>query len=336
MIKKFQKNISVPKLILAAIVVVLLGLYHFGYILDNPDWVINSASLRNFFTLTLSVIVAAFPFLVLGVTLSTLVTLYVDEKQLLKRLPRNRWTSHLLISMLGMLLPVCECGNIPIARRLILKGFTASQAITFLLAAPIINVVTILSTYEAFRFEPGILVARIIGGFVIAYLVGIIFSFFANQNALLAESFTPQLLNTRLTSIKTSRVKVAIETFQQEFISVFKLLVLGALLAAAIRIFLPNEVIVAIGTNPVLSVVAMILFAFIIAICSSIDAFFALSFVGQFTWGAIASFLIFGPMIDIKVLTLLQSTFRKQALTLLVAIVALAAFCVGLIINIVL
>lgn len=43
---------------------------------------------------------------------------------------------------------------------------------TFLLAAPIINPITIITTYQAFGFDDGILVGRILGGLAIANIVG--------------------------------------------------------------------------------------------------------------------------------------------------------------------
>src|SRR5690606_5300768 len=88
-----------------------------------------------------------------------------------------------------VLLPVCECGNVPLARGLIMRGLSPAESMTFLLAAPILNPVTIITTYQAFGWDDGILVSRIVGGFVIANLIGWLFSRHPAQSDLLTPRF---------------------------------------------------------------------------------------------------------------------------------------------------
>ena len=52
---------------------------------------------------------------------------------------------------MGLVFPMCECGVVPVIRRLISKGLPVSNAIAYMLAAPIVNPIVILSTYAAFR-----------------------------------------------------------------------------------------------------------------------------------------------------------------------------------------
>src|SRR5439155_25746809 len=69
---------------------------------------------------------------------------------LLKFLVRNRPLQIMLSAWLGLLFPMCECGIIPVMRRLLRKGLPLSCCVSYLLAGPIINVVVMLSTYMAF------------------------------------------------------------------------------------------------------------------------------------------------------------------------------------------
>lgn len=327
-ITKLQEVLTSTRLILITVVIVFFVLVNFSSAL--PAGTVDS--LHRFFTLGLSIIVAALPFLLLGVVLSALVSVFIDEQVLLKYLPRNRWLSHILISLLGMLLPVCECGNIPLARRLMLKGFSASQALTFLLAAPIINVVTIWSTWEAFRGDPIVLIARIAGAFIIANFIGILFSYHPNQSELLSQGFQAMFRSRHTPSLP--KYKLFLNTVQQEFWLVFRMLVLGAAIAAAIRVFVPDQVIVGLANNPITSILVMMLLGLVISICSSVDAFFALSLASIFNLGAITSFLVFGPMIDLKILSMLKASFSGKTLAMLTMLVALMAFITGLIVNI--
>ena len=62
------------------------------------------------FTLFLSLLVEAMPFLLLGVLFSGLLLLFVDERKLIAKLPKNPLLGALIGSMVGFLFPVCECG----------------------------------------------------------------------------------------------------------------------------------------------------------------------------------------------------------------------------------
>ena len=75
--------------------------------------------LHNAFTLFLSLLVEAMPFLLLGVLLSSSLLFLVNEKQLIAQLPKNPFLGAVVGSCVGFLFPVCECGNVPVARRLI-------------------------------------------------------------------------------------------------------------------------------------------------------------------------------------------------------------------------
>ncbi|RAM48656.1 MAG: permease [Hapalosiphonaceae cyanobacterium JJU2] len=133
--------------------------------------------LNNGFTLFLSLLVEAMPFLLLGVFLSSLLLFFIDERKLVEKMPRNPLLGALVGSMVGFLFPVCECGNVPVARRLLMQGVPTSVAIGFLLAAPTINPIVIWATWTAFRDQPEIVVLRVVFSLLIATIIGFVFSF---------------------------------------------------------------------------------------------------------------------------------------------------------------
>ncbi len=133
--------------------------------------------LSNGFTLFLSLLVEALPFLLLGVLFSSMLLFFVDERTLVEKVPKNPLLGALVGSMVGFLFPVCECGNVPVARRLIMQGAPTSMAIGFLLAAPTINPIVIWATWVAFRDQPEIIVLRVVFSLIIATIIGYVFSF---------------------------------------------------------------------------------------------------------------------------------------------------------------
>jgi hypothetical protein len=294
---------------------------------------IESKIIQDFITLFLGLVVEAFPFVILGVLISTLIGIYLKEEFILRYLPKNQFVSNFLLSISGILLPVCECGNVPVARRLLSKGFSVAQTTTFLLAAPIVNPITFYATIAAFSFDPFIAFTRILAAIVIANFVGFIIGLHKQQEDLLTKEFYD--LHCRHDGHEHSHDKVnnAINIFQQEFVEVTRMLIIGALIATASQVLIPRELIVEIGANPVLSVAAMMLLAFVISICANVDAFFALSYANSFSLGSLLSFLVFGPMIDIKMLAMLKTTFTVKYLVTVTALVGFASFILGLGVN---
>ncbi|MDZ8260135.1 permease [Nostoc sp. ChiQUE01b] len=138
--------------------------------------------LNNGFTLFLSLLVEAMPFLLLGVLFSSLLLFFVDERKLVEKMPKNPLLGALVGSMIGFLFPVCECGNVPVARRFLIQGVPTPVAIGFLLAAPTINPIVIWSTWTAFRDQPEIVVLRVVFSLVIATIIGYVFSFQKDLN----------------------------------------------------------------------------------------------------------------------------------------------------------
>lgn len=289
--------------------------------------------IQDFLTLTLSIIVEALPFVVVGSLFSALIQVFVPAEKILRILPHNHMLRRLVISLCGAGIPACECGNVPVARGLLQKGLTPADSITFLLAAPIINPITILSTWAAFQFDLSILWIRLVAAFIIANLVGWLISLYKNQHELLTDDFRKVCEVPETTHQHGPRWQQGLRLFKTEILLMLGMLCVGASLAGLTQVFIPREILASVGADPVLSVFAMLILAFIISICSSMDAFFALAYTSTFTVGAISSFLVFGPMVDIKMLSLMKTTYKAKLLAIVVALVTLLSILTGLVVN---
>lgn len=289
--------------------------------------------LQDLLTLSVSVIVESLPFVILGIVLSIVVQVWLPDGLLLRFLPRQPILRRAAISLFGIFLPVCECGNVPLARGLMVKGFTVSESMTFLLAAPIVNPITIITTHEAFGFDNGILVARLVGGFLIANVIGWLFSRHPDQDSLLTPRFAAEC-RVPEHDHGESRVQKSVDIFVREAGVIMPALFLGSVAAGAIQVVVPRSVLVTLGSNPLWSILAMMVLAFVIAVCSNVDAFFILPFASTFLPGSIVSFLVFGPIIDIKMLALMRTTFTTRVLVQLTVLVALMSALLGLAVNV--
>lgn len=194
--------------------------------------------------------------------------------------------------------------------------------------APIINPITIISTITAFSFDTRMIWWRIIFALIIVQITAFIVSFFKEDSVI-----NPEFEKLCHYHNHDSKLSNLFGSSRNEFWQLFTMLVLGASIAAATQIFVPRFIINAVGGDIFLSVISMITLSFVISICSSIDAFFALAYVRNFTTGSILSFLLFGPMIDIKMITLLKTTFRWKFIATITLIVFILSLIVGLGVN---
>ncbi|HEY9595172.1 MAG TPA: permease, partial [Spirochaetia bacterium] len=287
-------------------------------------------AIQRFSLTTLSLMIEALPFLLIGTVLSAVVEVFVTEETIRRFLPRNRFAAVLCASLLGVILPVCDCATVPLVRRLLAKGVPLHAAIAFMLAAPILNPLVLFSTWVAFYQRPLMVAYRAGFGLLVAVLVGLAFS------ALDARYWTvPQTHGSDAEHHAPTRGGVlgragALLTHATaDFVDIAMYFVVGVLLSSFLQTIVPAQSLSSLGQSPILSVLVMILAAFLLSVCSQADAFIAQGFFGQFTTGAIVAFLVMGPMIDMKNTLMLSSLFKKRFLLLLLVLVAECVFVIG-------
>ncbi|WP_412067005.1 permease [Paenibacillus sp. alder61] len=272
--------------------------------------------LQTFRTSFLGILLEALPFVLLGSLLSSLLHLFVTEEALDRWIPKHPVASILTACVLGLVFPICECGIIPLIRRLIQKGMPVYIAIVFILSGPIINPVVYGATYMAFRLYPEMVYARMGLAFLVSASIG--FMIYATwkssplkvtRSTLNSESVAETEMRNRPRGSKWTAVLVHTS---DEFFDMGKYLLIGCLLTAGIQSFVAKESLTMIGNGPVSSYLFMMGFAFLLSLCSTSDAFVAQTFLTTFSSGSLLAFLVFGPMLDFKNTLMLLSVFKTK------------------------
>jgi uncharacterized membrane protein YraQ (UPF0718 family) len=277
--------------------------------LDDP-----TGLLASFCTVFLGIFFEAAPFLFLGVLVSSGLHLFVGEETIARLAPRRPVPATLFGSMLGLAFPVCECGIVPVCRRLIQKGAPLSLAVALLLAAPVVNPVVIVSTWVAFGGDWRIVGWRIGLTILIAVAIGLIVAVHPQPRALLTGALAGEIgahAHDHRHDGPGDRARALLWHTGAEFVEMGRYLILGALLAATLQTVVPRAALLELGAAPVASVLVMLALAVVLSICSTVDAFIALTFAGVFSSGALLAFLVFGPMVDIKSTIMYLSIFKR-------------------------
>jgi len=276
-----------------------------------------SFSLPDFSYAFLSVLLEGVPFILLGTLLSGLIDQFLPSRVMTRFLPRSAFLGICLSGALGIIFPMCECGIVPVIRRLIAKGLPVSNAIAYMLAAPIVNPIVAVSTYAAFRGQGAeeFTVLRLGLGYFVAVLVG-----FAVLNLPLASVLRRNILaglehpphdHHHAPAPFGQRLVGAMNAGVRDFLDVMVYFILGVAVASVFGTAVNQEIFLPLALNDWLAVPSMMTLAGILSLCSSSDAFIAATFVA-FPAVAKLAFLVFGPMMDLKLLFIYSAVFTKR------------------------
>jgi len=269
----------------------------------------------------LSILLEGLPFLLGGAILSGVLEEFLPQSMMTRLLPKNPRTAILVSGLLGVVFPVCECGIVPVVRRLLRKGLPVSCGVTYMLAAPIVNPLVILSTLAAFRGQGAweMTILRFALGLSVAVLVGWVVSFFAPFSIL-----RPGLISTEHdhdhdhggSGGMLDRLQNVALVATRDFLDVAVYFVIGAAAASLFSTAVNQVVILPLAANPPLAIVSLMGLASVLSVCSTTDAFIAATLT-TFPMAAKLAFLVFGPMLDFKLLFLYGAAFSKRFILLL-------------------
>ena len=291
--------------------------------------------LNVFATVFLGIFVEAVPYLLLGTFASGLVEVFVDRDGMSRWVSKRPGAAAISGAFMGMIFPVCECGVVPLTRRLFKKGLPLSAGISFLLAAPVLNPIVILSTASAFGWGQ-MLLWRFVVSLIIAVVVGLVFSVQSEPDEVLIPALSGgdhDHVHAGAGDSIGGKIRKALLITVDEFFDMGRYLIVGSLLAAGLQTFIAQSMLLSVGSGPVLSVLVMLLLAVLLSICSTVDSFVALGFTGAFSFGSVLSFLVFGPMVDIKSTIMYLQVFKRRAVAYIILIPFMMSLIAGLVFN---
>ena len=262
-------------------------------------------SIHQCFAIITGLIIEAIPFLLLGTIGSTVIRYFVPQRILLKLLGDHSWKSYGAAMVSGLALPVCDCAIIPLFKALTDRGVPLSVALLFMLASPIINPITILSTWYAFPDNPMISVWRIVLGLGVALLVALSFRFIPPSTSIM-KAKTAQNLSYEEIVLEASKSKHInkrrlLMHMEKEFSQLLFYFSIAACVLSVVQVYGKPWLINAGITLPdVWAIPILLILAFFFSVCSTSDAIIGKSLSTLFPMSSVMGFLILGPMLDIK------------------------------------
>jgi uncharacterized protein len=282
---------------------------------------------QNFLYSFLALAFEGLPFVLAGSLISGAIAVFIPSRIITGILPKNGLLATLASGLLGICFPICECGIVPIVRRLMNKGLPISCAVTFMLASPIVNPIVAFSTFAAFKGQnPWLnMSVRLVLGYLVAVVAGLVVRQLDPRSILrsgavkiptrkrLAFSVSP-LPDAQVMGIDSSfqeKLIAAVRMAGDDFIDTAIYFMIGAAVAATFNTAVDQQIILPLSLQPMLSTFSMMAMASVLTLCSTSDAFIAATFV-SFPMFARMAFMVFGPMFDLKLFFLYSVLFKKR------------------------
>lgn len=274
------------------------------------------------------IILQAFPFLLAGTLISSVIQIFISETFIEKHFPKSTFKSFLFAIFGGFCLPVCDCVSVPVFKTLIKKGVPLQASIVFMLVSPVINPVVIASTYYAFAGNMKAVLSRICIGTIACIITGLTFyiksplsvlpsyrntlgkSFSLGKNTLKNDEESQKNKNSSDSTSFLRKISSVFELAKREFFGVSVYLITGALISSVIQPF--SSSLTSLNHSMTARILVMLFLAFALSLCSSSDAVVSKTFLNQFGFAPVLGFLIFGPMMDVKNFLMLWGTISGK------------------------
>ncbi|OYW40499.1 MAG: hypothetical protein B7Z35_01090 [Hydrogenophilales bacterium 12-61-10] len=277
----------------------------------------------------LSIVFEGAPYILIGTIFSGIIDAFLPAKLLDRVLPKNKVLATLIAGFLGLVFPVCECAVVPVIRRLVQKGLPLSCAVTYMLSAPIMNPIVAISTLTAFKEFQGLTwatagnatmtIARLSLGYLVAVIVGLVVLRFKPGQVLRA-SIANKIANTDAAADDhvhapaasfNGKLVHAMRSSMRDFLDTAMYFAIGVVITSVFNTQINQSLLNTVAGNDWLAIPSLMGLAIVLSLCSTSDAFIAAPMTA-FSMAAKLAFLVFGPMMDIKLLFMYSSVFQRK------------------------
>jgi len=278
--------------------------------------------LYNFWNLSIEMA----PFLLLGFLLAGLLSLFISKELIKKHLSNKSKYAVIKSVILGIPLPVCSCGVIPLAASIREKGASKGSTASFVTSTPQTGIDSIIITYDMIGMTFALI--RVSVAFISGIITGLIVDFFKNKKN------DYYFSENDFHDFKRRKIKDGLKyAFYNLPKSLFKPLIIGILFASLISTFIKDDYFISYNST-FTEIIFISLISIPMYICSTASVPLALSFINLgISPGAVLIFLILGPATNTLTLTTLWKIIGKKETILFIGSIIINAVIFGILLN---
>ncbi len=325
---KGQKEAGIKAGVIPVLLALAIFFYVFCIVPETGVYKYLLPKLQSVNTVFLSILLQALPFILLGVFISSFLQVFISDDKFIRLFTKYQGIGYLLSILLGICLPVCDCAMAPITARMVYKGIPVHFVIIFLLAAPVVNPIVIVSTLYAFPEDYRVALFRLGLGIIVALLTGLIIKFLNIKRQNIIKDYLAGSVCT-LNPVKIdnnsffSRMNLLFTHAGIEFLKISKYVIIGALITSIIQSFISSGAFANISGTPLLPLIIMTVISVAMSVCSTSNAFIARSFSYSLPLYSVIFYMVMGPMLDLKNILMLSGSYKKKFLAEMVSIVCI-------------
>jgi len=272
------------------------------------------------------------PYLILGFLVAGLLSLVLPRDKVAAHLSGNSIGSVAKAAMLGMPLPLCSCGVIPVTAHLEKQGASRGSVLSFLISTPTSGVDSILATYAL--LGPLLAIMRPIASLVSGFFTGILqIRVNANQQDRAELQAEPEEVDNRTV---TEKIVAAIRYGLDDLVAdTAKWLIIGLIAGGVLSYVLPATLAGSYLADPWISYPLMLLVGIPMYVCAtgSIPIAASMIFNGM-SPGAGFIFLFAGPASNTATLSFVWGKLGKKTLVLYLGSIIVWSLFFGLLIDV--
>ena len=271
------------------------------------------------------------PFLMLGMFVSGIISIFVDSRFILKHIGSNNFSSILKSTVMGIPIPLCSCGVIPVAATLREAGASKGSTVSFLVSTPQTGIDSIFLTYGMLGpifaiFRPlAAFISGLFSGMVINHLDDDVHHHLKNSNNIPSER--KSLLNEARSGIKygflTLPADIVVPLSQ------------GLIIATLIGMFIPPDLIAGYFSSSLYILYFLMLAVSLpLYVCATASIPIAVVLMSKgIPAGAVFVFLMAGPATNASSIAVIKNILGTRTLYQYLALISLTAIVFGAILD---
>jgi uncharacterized membrane protein YraQ (UPF0718 family) len=277
------------------------------------------------------------PWLLIGFFFAGLIYVFLPQERVTQHLGRSNILSVFKAALIGIPLPLCSCGVVPVVTSLRKQGASKGACLSFLISTPTSGVDSILATYSLLGLI--FTIYRVIASFITGLFSGFMANILEKGNTAESIEITEACKMCHDTTPHTHTFSDKIKTmfsygFGELVEDIGKWLIIGILIGGLIMYFIPEGFIQNYLGAGFLSMLVMLAVGIPLYVCASgsIPIAAALMLKGLSPGGALV-FLIAGPATNAVTITVISKYMGKKITVLYLLSIAVASILLGLLLN---
>ncbi len=265
------------------------------------------------------------PYLLLGVVVAGAMHVILPEGLIARYLGKPGLGSVVRSTALGVPLPLCSCGVVPVAASLKKEGASSGAVVGFLVSTPTSGVDSILATYAL--IGPAYAVIRVIGSFVLGISAGVAANFVARDGQTPTRPATSAQPDTKGSNPVVEGIAYG---FGDMLGAIARPLALGILLGGVITYLVPASFVTKYVGTGLWSYLVMLAVGLPLYVCASGSIPLAAAFIALgISPGAALIFLIVGPATNVATFTVVLEMLGRRVLIIYLTVISLGALAMG-------